>query len=292
MAKWGMVIDISKCTGCYACFIACKDEYWDNDYPPYTAGQPKHGQFWMNLIKKERGVYPNIKVAYIPYLCMQCEDAPCLKDAKDGAIYTRPDGIVVIDPEKAVGQKYLVETCPYEVIFWNEERKLPQKCTFCVHRVLEGKLPRCIQSCPSGCLQFGDLDDPNSEVAKLLKSAKAEVYHPDFSPKNNVYYINLHKITKNFLAGAVVFGDVDECAEDVTVTLTDQSTGKTTVTRTNFFGNFDFDGLNSGKYSLKLEYRGYAPKSMNVNLKTDDFVGDIVLNRFGSVKKVSRSTKA
>lgn len=67
MTKWGMVIDISKCTGCYNCFIACKDEYWDNDYPPYSAAQPKHGQFWINIDTKERGSHPFIKVAHIPF---------------------------------------------------------------------------------------------------------------------------------------------------------------------------------------------------------------------------------
>lgn len=112
MAKWGMVIDIPKCNACYGCFIACKDEYWENDYPPYSAAQPRHGQFWMDLIKKERGRYPWVKVAYIPVLCMQCDNAPCVKAAKSGAVYKRPDGIVIIDPKKAVGQRQIMDACP------------------------------------------------------------------------------------------------------------------------------------------------------------------------------------
>jgi len=276
MAKWGMVIDISKCVACYNCFVACKDEYWENDYPPYTAAQPRHGQFWMNLVNKERGTHPYIKVAYMPIPCMQCDDAPCIKAAKDGAIYKRDDGRVVIDPKKAAGQKQVVASCPYNVIFWNEENNLPQKCTFCVHRLEEGEIPRCVQSCPSDSLVFGDLDDPKSEVSKLLKSGKAEVFKPELNANPRVYYIDLHKMTRYFIAGAVVFGDTDECAEGVTVTLKG-SNGKSPETRTNNYGNFEFDGLDAGKYSVKFECKGYAAKEVDVDLKTDNYVGDIIL---------------
>ena len=81
--------------------------------------------------------------------------------AADGAVYRREDGIVIIDPEKAKGQKDIVNACPYRVIFWNEELELPQKCTMCAHRLDEGeKEPRCVEACPTGALVFGDLDDP------------------------------------------------------------------------------------------------------------------------------------
>ncbi len=279
MTQWGFVIDISKCIACYCCFIACKDEYWDNDYPSYTAAQPKHGQFWMNIAKNERGKYPYIKVAYMPVPCMQCEDAPCIKAAKDGAVYQRPDGIVVIDPQKAVEQKQLLEpeACPYGVIFWNEEKNLPQKCTFCVHRLEEGKIPRCVQACPSECITFGDLDDPESDVSKLLKSAKAEVFHPEWKAKPRVYYIDLHKMTKHFVAGAVIYGDTDECAEGVAATLI--ANGKSVKTTTNNYGNLEFDGLDAGKYSVKLECAGYDSKTIDVDLKTDSYLGDIILDK-------------
>jgi Fe-S-cluster-containing dehydrogenase component len=277
MAQWGFVIDISKCNACYCCFTACKDEHWDNDYPPYTASQPRHGQFWMNLIKNERGKYPYIRVAYMPLLCMQCEDAPCIKAAKNGAVYKRPDGIVVIDPQKAIGQEQIVKSCPYGVIYWNEEKKLPQKCTFCVHRLEEGQVPRCVQACPTGCLTFGDLDDPKSEVSKLLKAAKAEAFHPEWNTRPSVYYIDLYKITRHFVSGTVVFGDTDECAEGVTATLT--ANGKSVKTTTNNYGNFEFDGLHAGKYELKLEYAGYASKIKKFDLKTDNYLGDIILTK-------------
>ena len=278
MAKWGMVIDVSKCVACYTCFIACKDEYWDNDYPPYTAAQPRHGQFWMSLVKKERGKYPWVRVAHLPLPCMQCDDAPCIKAAKDGAVYKRDDGIVVIDPKKAVGQKQIVDSCPWGVIYWNEEKKLPQKCTFCAHRLEEGKTPRCVQSCPSEAIKFGDLDDPKSDVSQLLKSGKAEEFHPEYNAKSRVYYLDLYKITKNFIAGAVVFEDTNECAEDVAVTLRDSS-GNISLTETNNYGNFEFDGLDAGEYSVSFERKGYTPKSKDVTLETASYLGDIILTK-------------
>jgi len=278
MAKWGMVIDVSKCVACYTCFIACKDEYWDNDYPPYTAAQPRHGQFWMSLVKKERGKYPWVRVAHLPLPCMQCDDAPCIKAAKDGAVYKRDDGIVVIDPKKAVGQKQIVDSCPWGVIYWNEEKKLPQKCTFCAHRLEEGKTPRCVQSCPSEAIKFGDLDNPKSDVSQLLKSGKAEEFHPEYNAKSRVYYLDLHKITKNFIAGAVVFEDTNECAEDVAVTLRD-SRGNISLTETNNYGNFEFDGLDAGEYSVSFECKGYTPKSKDVTLETASYLGDIILTK-------------
>ena len=276
MTKWGLVIDVPKCTGCYNCFTACKDEYWDNDYPPYSAAQPKYDQFWMNIQTKERGTYPYIKVAHIPVPCMQCDDAPCIKAAKDGAVYKRPDGIVVIDPKKAVGQKQIVDACPYHVIFWNEEKKLPQKCTFCVHRLEEGKIPRCVQVCPSMAMTFGDLDDPNSEVSKLIASGQAEVLNPEYKTKPRVYYIGLPKL---FIAGSVAYGDTDECAEGATATLTDQSAGKSVETTANFFGDFEFDGLAAGKYSVKIAGDGYKAETIDIDLKTDRYLGAITLSR-------------
>jgi len=276
MAKWGMVIDITKCNACYSCFIACKDEYWDNDYPPYSAAQPRHGQAWIDLVKKERGACPWIRVAYIPVLCMQCDNAPCVKAAKNRAVYKRPDGIVIIDPKKAVGQRQIVDACPYHVIFWNEEKQLPQKCTFCVQRLEEGKIPKCVQVCPSQALIFGDLDDPKSDVSKIMASGKTEALNRGRKAKPRVYYLGVPKL---FIAGSVVYGDVDECAEGVSVTLTNQSTDKSTKTSTNNFGDFEFDGLGAEKYSVKFECKEYKGKTVAIDLKTDKYLGAVNLTK-------------
>jgi len=256
--------------------VACKDEYWENDYAPYSAGQPRFGQNWIDPLKKERGEYPFIKVAYLPLLCQHCGSAPCMKAAKDGAIMRKRNGIVIIDPKKAVGQKQIVNACPYKVIFWNEEKKLPQKCTLCAHRLDEGKIPRCVQACPSGCLVFGDFDDPESEVSKLLASGKTEVFHPEWKTRPNIYYVHLEKATRNFIGGAIAYKDTDECAEGAQVVLKGPK-GRTLRTRANAFGNFDFDGLLPGDYSISIEAGGYRPQTLNVDLKTDKYLGVISL---------------
>jgi len=274
MARYGMVIDINKCNGCYNCFLACRDEYCGNDYPPYSLAQPYTGHFWMRIIERERGKYPKVKVAYTVLPCMHCDDALCVKASHDGAIYQRPDGIVLIDPEKSKGQKNLLSACPYRVIYWNEEKSIPQKCTFCAHLLDAGwKEPRCVEACPTGALIFGDLDDPNSEVSKLVASGKVEILHPEYEMKEKVTYIDL---PKRFIAGSVVFGDKDECAENVSVTLTGEGEKKTV--KTNNYGDFEFEGLPVDKeYSVRIEHPGYKPQEFEVKTKVDVYLGDIIL---------------
>ena len=274
MAKYGMVIDITRCNGCYNCFLACRDEYCGNDYPPYSLAQPMTGHFWMRIIERERGRYPKVKVAYTPVLCMHCDDAPCIQASQGGEVYRRPDGIVIIDPEKAKGQKQLVSACPYRVIYWNEEKDIPQKCTFCVHLLDAGwKEPRCVEACPTGALVFGDLDDPNSEVSKLVVSGKVEILHPEYDMKEKVSYISL---PKRFIAGTVVFGDKDECAENVTVTLIGD--GEKETIKTDNYGDFEFEELLAEKeYTVKIDYPGYGAQQFSVQTKVDVYLGEIVL---------------
>ncbi len=214
MTRFGMLIDITKCNGCFNCFLSCRDEYYGNDYTPYSAAQPLNGQFWMQVKEVERGSYPKPKLSYIPTPCMQCQDAPCLDAATDGAVYRREDGIVIIDPEKAKGQEGIAKACPYRVIFWNKELELPQKCTFCAHRLDEGvKLPRCVEACPTGALTFGDLDDPASDIAKLAADLDTEVLLPEYETQPNVLY---YGVPKRFIAGEVVLADQPgECAPGV-----------------------------------------------------------------------------
>ncbi len=101
--NWQLIIDVEKCEDCNNCFLACKDEHVDNEWPGYSLPQPLHGHRWMNIMRKERGQFPMIDVAYLPIPCMHCDRAPCIEAAKGGAVYKRDDGIVIIDPEKARG---------------------------------------------------------------------------------------------------------------------------------------------------------------------------------------------
>ena len=122
MARYGMIIDIDKCNGCYNCFLACKDEFEGNDYAPFSLSQPSSGKSWMGIMEKERGVFPKVKLDYIPLPCLQCSEATCVNAAVNGEVYRRPDGIVIIDPEKSKGQKDIQFNCPHRVIQWNEEK--------------------------------------------------------------------------------------------------------------------------------------------------------------------------
>jgi len=275
--KYGMVVDITKCNGCYNCFLSCRDEYCGNEYPPYSASQPYSGHFWMKVVEKERGKYPKVKVAYTAIPCLQCEKPSCVSAAMNGGAYQREDGIVIIDPAKSVGQKEIMNACPYRVIYWNEEKKLPQKCTFCAHLLDQGwKEPRCVEACPTGALIFGDLNDPNSEIAKVIASNKMEVLHPEYGLEPKVKYIGL---PKRFIAGEVVFKDKqDECAEGVMVTLKGEGIEKSI--KTDNYGEFEFEGLAADKeYVVTIEHKGYAVKKVKTKTKVDVYLGEILLSK-------------
>ena len=182
MKGWYLVIDVEKCEDCKNCFLSCKDEFVDNDWPCYSAPMPDHGQSWIVTEGKERGQYPFVDVAYLPSLCMHCDNPPCINAAANGACYKRSDGIVLIDPLKAKGQEELVKACPYGAIRWNEALKLPQKCTFCAHLLDSGwEQTRCVQSCPTGALsspQSGKGRDRGSEETKAWRSTVRAWYAP------------------------------------------------------------------------------------------------------------------
>ncbi|MFC1908862.1 4Fe-4S dicluster domain-containing protein [Chloroflexota bacterium] len=278
-----MVIDITRCNGCYNCFLACRDEYCGNDHLPYSKAQPWLGHFWMRIIEKERGKYPQaIRVAYVPLPCLQCDQASCIKSTHNEEIYRRPDGIVMIDPNKATGQKQLVSSCPYGVIYWNEEENIPQKCTFCAHLLDSGwKEPRCVEACPTQALKFGDLDNPNGELAKLIASGKTETLHPEYRMGDKVNYIGL---PKRSIAGSVVFEDKDECAEYVHVLLKADNREKVSIT--NNYGDFEFDGLpENTEYSISIKHPGYGARKFKVTTKTDVYLGDIKLRGKASVNR-------
>jgi len=274
--NYGMLIDVDKCTGCYNCFLACRDEHYGNDFSPISLAQPFTGHFWMQIIERERGKYPKVKVSFVPKPCMHCDDPPCAKASVNQAIYQRPDGIVIIDPEKSAGQKQILSSCPHRVIFWNEEKNIPQKCTLCAHLIDDGwKEPRCVEACPTGALLFGDLNDPESEISRLWTSKKAEALHPEFELKPRVKYIG---IPKRFVAGTLYLKDRDACAENAKVTLT--GGGKKQTVRTNNFGDFEFEDLGESEdFTLKVEYPGYAPQSFKVQTKLDVYLGEILLKR-------------
>ena len=139
MARYGLVIDVTRCDGCGSCLLAVKDEYTGNNYPGYSAPQPNEGQNWLDLVEVEQGQGSKIKMDYIPVMYKHNRNLVLPEGVPEGAMYVREDGLTIIDPEKAKGCKAIVDNCKDGTIFWNEELQLPQIYTLDAHRLDEGE---------------------------------------------------------------------------------------------------------------------------------------------------------
>ena len=267
-----MVIDVTKCNGCYNCQIACKDEHVGNDWAPIAKPQPDTGQFWWRIEEHVRGQLPKVKMAYMHHVCQHCDNAPCIAACRSNAIYKREDGAVIIDPTKCTGQRLCVDACPYGVIYFSEAMHLAQKCTWCAHLLDRGwKEPRCVDACPTGALSFGEEKDLKDLIAR------GELLKPEAEVGPRTYYIG---IPRRFIAGAVYDPEADECLEGVAVTLKDSGGNKISYAKTDIFGDFWFEGLTVGTYGLSIEKEGYLPQKMDaVSTEKDINVGDIALYR-------------
>ena len=264
------VIDVAKCSACYCCQIACKDEHCGNDWTPYAKPQPDTGQFWIKVTQRERGTVPKVKMAYLPILCMHCDDAPCIPACPvEGGIYRRSDGLIIINPTKCNGCQNCVDACPYGCIFYNEGLEIAQKCTGCAHLLDKGwKEPRCVDNCPHLAIKFDEESELSSEIAR------AEILHPEYGLKPRVYYLNL---PKKFIAGTVYDPVEEEVVIGAACTLTGNGGGTTT---TDSFGDFWFEGLEEGTFSLKIEAAGFATKTIE-SISTEEAdvnLGDIPLS--------------
>ena len=252
-AKWNLVVDVARCDNCRLCFLAVKDEYVGNDFPGYSAAQPTHGHTWLDIRRKERGAYPLLEARFMPVMCNHCDDAPCMKAAKGGAVRKRPDGIVIIDPGKSRGQRQIVEACPYGAVYWNEEKQIPQAWPFDAHLLDSGWTRiRGEQSCPLDVYRTVQADD--EEMQRLCEEEGLEVLRPELGTRPRVYYRNIQSFTKCFVGGTVVrhVNGVEECAAGVEVVLRhgDREVGRAT---TDTFGEFKIDGLepDTGGYVLQ-----------------------------------------
>jgi len=201
-AKWNLLVDLAQCSGCYNCLIVAKDEYVGNDAPGYFTAQPDQGHNWIAVDHIERGPTPVTEVQYLPRTCNHCDDAPCLKVARDGAVSKRADGIVIIDPVKAKGQKQIVDACPYGAVWWNEAAQVPQAWPFDAHLLDQGwTKPRCVQACPTGAMTAVKLAD--ADMQQLAQNQGLAPLHPEYGTKPRVWYKHLARLQGVFVAGTL-----------------------------------------------------------------------------------------
>ncbi len=200
MARYGMVIDRRRCIGCHACSMACKQEN----------GTPA-GVWWGKVMINEVGKYPNTHIHYMPVLCMHCANAPCVEVCPTGASYKRSDGIVMVNYDACIGCRYCQVACPYgartflesiqpyypgrgltpyeEMMFAKHQVGTVEKCNLCADRIAQGKDPACVATCPTYARTFGDLDDPNSDVSKLISRRNGVQLQPELGTNPAVYYL-------------------------------------------------------------------------------------------------------
>jgi Fe-S-cluster-containing dehydrogenase component len=240
---------------------------------------PKHGHKWINILQKERGQVPMIDIAYVPTMCNHCDDAPCMKADTTGATTKREDGIVIIDPQKAKGQKHLVDACPYGHIWWNADLDLPQHWPFDAHLIDQGwQQTRGQQACPTGAMRAVKLED--TEMARLASDEGLDVMRPEIGAKPRVYYRNLWRYSKCFIGGSLSAdaGGVVDCVEGASVRLLKD--GRTVAeTASDNYGDFKFDKLdeNSGKYVVEISAKGGKKKTVEASLGASINLGEIRL---------------
>lgn len=275
MRKWNLVIDAARCNSCNNCVIVTKDEYDGNEFEGYSKPSPGLGVNFLQLQRHERGTGHHIDVTHYPTTCNHCDNAPCINDTTRGAIYQRPDGIVIIDPVKATGRKDIVGACPYGQIFWNEALQLPQKWTFDAHLIDRGDAPKCVQACPTGAIEALKVED--SVMAGLTAEQNLRVLRPELGARPRVHYRNLERVGSHYIAGTVISGG--ECAADLSVELWCQ--GKLVQqTTTDWLGDFKFDllELKEGPFEVRIIGEdGGAVSSRTYAGDTSGGVGEILV---------------
>lgn len=178
MARYGMAIDTRLCVGCMDCVVACKTE---NDVPD------GYCRDWIN--QRLEGTMPDLRLTITSERCNHCDEPPCVTCCPTGASHVHDyGGVVLVRQEQCIGCKACLASCPYGARFIHPDG-YADKCTFCIHRVEKGDLPACVAVCPTHAMHFGDLDDPQSSVSRLLASRRHFVLKPDAGTKPRIFYL-------------------------------------------------------------------------------------------------------
>jgi tetrathionate reductase subunit B len=201
---YGMGIDIDKCIGCAKCMEACKAE---NDVPK----EPFFFRTWVEryVIKHDGSVgiqsigtatNPSsetvaekdiLRSFFVPKLCNQCANPPCVQVCPVGATFQTDDGVVLVDDTRCIGCCYCIQACPYGARYLHPEKKTADKCTFCYHRISKELLPACVEVCPTQARVFGDVNSVASPLTRLKRMSKIHVLKPYLNTEPKVYYANL-----------------------------------------------------------------------------------------------------
>jgi tetrathionate reductase subunit B len=203
---YAFVVDISRCIGCGQCVRACSIENevpegqyrtWIERYVVTPDGvhvdSPLGGMHGFDEVD-EALASEAINSFFVPKLCNHCAEAPCIQVCPVGATFRSPEGFVLVDPEHCIGCSYCVQACPYGVRFINREKHIADKCTWCYHRVSQGKLPACVTVCPTQARMFGDLNDPDSQVARVLQEDNWDVLKPEAHTASMCLYLGLPRV--------------------------------------------------------------------------------------------------
>ncbi|MFX0082628.1 MAG: 4Fe-4S dicluster domain-containing protein [Candidatus Hodarchaeota archaeon] len=181
--RLGMVIDQERCIGCEACTIACKIENNTTDY--WIKVETQGGA----VKDTPGGNFPNLTMDFLPKLCNHCENPPCVDSCTEEALYKRDDGIVILDPEFCTGCQSCLTACPYNVIVFYDDTNIAGKCNFCFQRVDQGLEPFCVICCEGQAIHFGDLNDSNSRISKIISEKGTFQLKTEEGTKPKVYYI-------------------------------------------------------------------------------------------------------
>jgi len=178
MARYAMVVDTQRCVGCADCVVACQTE---NRVPL------GHCRDW--IVQDTWGTFPDLKTEIRSERCNHCNNSPCVRCCPTGASHIVEGGIVLVTHNKCIGCKACIAACPYDARYVHPDGYI-DKCTFCVHRVRAGKNPACVEVCPTHCLTFGDLSDPNSEVTTLLRTRVSKTLIPEAGTQPQLYFLS------------------------------------------------------------------------------------------------------
>jgi Fe-S-cluster-containing dehydrogenase component len=175
--RYAMTVNTARCVGCNACVLGCMAE---NNLPEHAFRD------W--IVTETSGRFPDLTQEIRSERCNHCSKSPCVSACPTGASHVNEGGAVIVDRQKCTGCKACIAACPYEARYVHPDGYV-DKCTFCLHRVKNGKHPACVEVCPTSALVFGDRNDPDSEVAKLLKRKRSKVLKPEAGLEPNLFFL-------------------------------------------------------------------------------------------------------